>query len=81
MEDKAAMDEPRIYEIRMEGHLADHWSNWFEGLAICHDQSATVLTGLLNDQAALYGVLGKIHNLNLVLVSVIRLPSQARAEE
>ncbi len=81
MEDEAAVDKPCMYEIRVEGHLADHWSEWFEGLAICRDQSGTVFTGLLNDQAALYGVLGKIHDLNLVLVSVIRLSSGARAEE
>lgn len=68
------MDEPCTYEIRVEGHLADHWSRWFEGLAIRHDEAQTVLVGLLDDQAALYGVLGKIHDLNLVLVSVNRLP-------
>ncbi len=72
------MDKPWLYEIRVEGHLADHWSEWFEGLTICHDQSETILTGALKDQAALYGVLGKIHDLNVVLVSVIRLSSPAR---
>ncbi len=70
------MDEPCIYEIRVEGHLPDHWSEWLEGLAISRCGSETVLTGLLNDQAALYGVLGRIHDLNLVLVSVSRLPSR-----
>ena len=75
------MDEPCKYEIRVEGHLANHWSNWFEGLAICRDQSETILTGQLNDQATLFGVLGKIHDLNLVLVSVIRLSSGAGVEE
>ncbi len=70
-----------MYEIRVEGHLADHWSEWFEGLAICRDRSETVLTGLLKDQAALYGVLGKIRDLNLALVSLKRLHSPSRIEE
>jgi hypothetical protein len=68
------MDTSRVYEIRVEGHLGDRWSDWFDGLAIQSDPNGeTKLTGLLSDQAALYGVLAKIHNLNLVLVSVVRL--------
>jgi hypothetical protein len=70
------MDTPRIYEICVEGHLGDRWSDWFDGLAIRNDLNTnTTLTGLLTDQAALYGVLNKIHNLNLILISVIRLPT------
>ena len=68
------MDIPGVYEIRVEGHLGDRWSDWFDGLAIHNDPNGeTRLTGPLLDQAALYGVLAKIHNLNLVLVSVVRL--------
>ncbi len=67
------MDKPRVYEIRVEGHLAERWSDWFEGLAIHTDpHDETTLTGWLADQAALFGVLAKIHNLNLVLISVTR---------
>ena len=67
------MDTPHVYEIRIEGHLADRWSDWFDGLTIQNETTGeTRLTGLLCDQAALYGVLSKIHNLNLVLVSVRR---------
>lgn len=63
-----------VYEIRVEGHLPGHWSDWFEGLAIRTDANGeTTMTGLLADQAALYGVLTKIHNLNLMLISVGRL--------
>ena len=70
----ANMDIPRVYEIRVEGHLGDRWSDWFDGLAIRNDPNGeTRLTGLLSDQTALYGVLAKIHNLNLVLVSLVRL--------
>jgi hypothetical protein len=63
-----------VYEIRVEGHLTDRWSDWFEGLAIRNDANGeTTMTGLLADQAALYGVLIKIHNLNLILLSIERL--------
>lgn len=65
------MDTPRIYEIRVEGHLADRWSDWFEGLSIHNDLNGeTILSGPITDQAALFGVLTKIHNLNLILISV-----------
>ena len=67
------MDCPYVYEIRVEGHLADQWSEWFEDLAICkHPNGETTLTGLLVDQAALFGVLVRIHDLNLVLISITR---------
>jgi hypothetical protein len=70
------MDEPRIYEICVEGNLPDRWSDWFGGLAIRnYDESETKMSGLLIDQAALFGVLNKIHALNLTLVSVMRLES------
>jgi hypothetical protein len=69
------MDRPFVYEIRVEGYLSEQWSAWFDDLAIQHDpRGETKLTGLLSDQAALYGVLVKIHSLNLILVSVVRLP-------
>ncbi len=68
------MDGPRFYEIRVEGHLTDRWSDWFEGLSICNEPNGeTVLAGTISDQAALFGVLSKIHALNLVLVSVISM--------
>lgn len=70
----ADMDTPHIYEIRVEGHLADRWSDWFEGLAICQESDGkTVLRGSLSDQAALFGVLTRIRDLNLVLISVFRI--------
>ena len=68
------MDKPCFYEIRVEGHLTELWSEWFEALAIHADPNdATVLSGWLADQAALFDVLAKIHALNLILVSVNRL--------
>jgi hypothetical protein len=67
------MDKPHVYEIRIEGQLPDRWSDWFDGLAICTEaDDQTVLAGLVADQSALYGLLAKIHALNLTLISVIR---------
>ena len=58
------------YEIRVKGHLAADWSDWFEGLTICQEENGeTTLSGPL-DQAALHGVLAKIRDLGLVLVAV-----------
>ena len=68
------MDKPCIYEIRVEGHLTDRWSDWFEGLVIHNDPNGeAMLRGLLSDQGSLFGVLAKIHDLNLTLISVQRL--------
>jgi hypothetical protein len=61
------------YEIRVEGHLAADWSDWFEGLAVCQETNGeTTLSGLM-DQAALHGVLAKVRDLGLVLVAVNRV--------
>jgi hypothetical protein len=58
------------YEIRVEGHLAADWSDWFEGLTVHQEADGeTVLSGPL-DQAALHGVLAKIRDLGLVLIAV-----------
>lgn len=67
------MKKTLIYEIRVEGHLTDRWSDWFEGLAIHNDpEGETTLSGPVSDQAALFGLLNKIHGLNLTLISVNR---------
>jgi hypothetical protein len=64
----------QVYEIRVEGHLGDSWSPWFEGMAIRHEESGeTVLRGSLVDQTALHGVLIKIRDLGLPLVTVKRV--------
>ena len=66
--------EPVIYEIRVQGHLGQDWTGWFEGLTITlGDNGETVLTGPLVDQAALFGVLRKVRDLGLPLLSVVCL--------
>ena len=58
-------------EIRVKGHIDAHWSDWFEGMTIRHtEQDETILLGTVIDQAALYGVLAKLRNLGLSLLSV-----------
>jgi hypothetical protein len=68
------MDKPCIYEIRVDGVLANCWSDWFEGLSIqTISDRETIMRGPIIDQAALFGVLNKIHSLNVALISVCRL--------
>jgi hypothetical protein len=68
------MESGMFYEIRVEGHLGDSWSPWFEGMTIRHEASGeTVLAGALIDQPALHGVLMRIRDLGLPLVSVTRV--------
>jgi hypothetical protein len=63
--------EPRLYEIRLKGHLDDRWAEWFEGLTITLEEDGdTLLTGPVIDQAALHGLLKKVRDLGLPLVSV-----------
>jgi hypothetical protein len=73
--------EPERYEIRIKGHLDDKWADWFEGLTITReDNGETLLTGPVVDQAALHGVLRKVRDLGMPLLSVSRIrPSQADA--
>ena len=64
---------PATYEIRVEGVLDRQWTAWFEGLAIDSDDSQTVISGPVTDQAALHGLLNRVCDLGLVIVSVLRL--------
>ena len=71
--------EPGLYEIRIKGHLDDKWAGWFEGLTITReDNGETLLTGPVVDQAALHGLLRKVRDVAMPLLSVTRVrPSQA----
>jgi hypothetical protein len=60
-----------LCEIRFKGHLDARWARWFEGLSFTHESDGTtVLRGPVADQAALHGLLGKVRDLGLPLVSV-----------
>jgi hypothetical protein len=68
---KTDPDLPVVYQIKLEGHLGPEWTDWFEGLSITMEEDGnTLLTGPLVDQAALHGLLKKVRDLGLPLVSV-----------
>jgi len=58
------------YRIKLKSHLEGKWSDWFEGMVISHEGAVTILSGQLEDQAALHGILNRIRDLNLTLLSV-----------
>jgi hypothetical protein len=62
---------PEYYELKIKGHLDQSWSDWFEGMTLTHLKAdETLLAGLLPDQAALHGLLERIRDLNITLISV-----------
>lgn len=68
---KKETGSPYVYQIRIRGHLSDPWANWFEGLTIAlEDDGDTLLTGPVVDQAALFGLLKKVRDLGMPLVSI-----------
>jgi hypothetical protein len=83
MSDKPTHDEKHsrqpCYEIRLMGHLDSQWTDWFEGLTITlEEDGTTLLTGPVVDQAALHGLLKKVRDLGLPLISVCPIePDQA----
>ena len=59
------------YELRLAGHIDEHWSTWFGGLTLVHeDDGTTTLRGLVTDQAELHGLLAKVRDLGTTLISV-----------
>ena len=69
------LDSPAIYQIEVQGYMEEHWSDWFDGMALRPQISedgikVTWLTGTIIDQAALHGLLRKIYDLGLPLLSV-----------
>ena len=71
------MRKPMLYQIRVQGRLNDHWSDWFDGMVITQKENGdTLLTGLVIDDAALHGLLKKVRDLGMPLISVNRVESE-----
>ena len=76
------MMKPARYEIRVEGQLDPHWSEWFGGLALGHGQDgSTTLIGPIADGAALFGLLDRVRDMGLTLLSVNRIGTETGGEE
>jgi hypothetical protein len=68
------LDQPMVYQIRIEGHLGSRWTEWFGGMTITlEDNGNTLLTGPVVDQAALHGLLKKVRDLGMPLISAVRV--------
>ncbi len=74
LEPRTDPSQPVVYQIRLKGHLGSQWTDWFGGLTITlEDNGDTLLTGPVVDQAALHGLLKKVRDLGMPLVSVSHL--------
>jgi len=68
------LDQPMVYQIRIKGHLGPQWTDWFGGMTITlEDNGETLLTGPVVDQAALHGLLRKVRDLGMPLISALRV--------
>ena len=66
------------YEVRVDGHLGERWSSWFDGLTLTRaDDGTTTLRGPVKDQAELHGLLGKVRDLGSTLLSVTAIDAEA----
>ncbi len=72
---------PARYGIRVEGVLDDRWSEWFEWLQIENQGGETILSGMLRDQSALYGILDKVRDLGLSVIAVYRISTEDEDRE
>ncbi len=79
---KTDSSQPMTYQIRLEGHLDDQWTSWFGGVTITLEENGdTLLTGPVADQAALFGLLKKIRDLGLSLISIDRVDTKLNIEK
>lgn len=74
-ESKTEGSQPELYQIRLKGHLDSQWTDWFDGLTVTLEEDGnTLLTGPVIDQAALHGLLRKVRDIGMILISVNPLP-------
>ena len=67
---------PACYQIKVKGRLGSQWSDWFEGMTITYQEGITTIAGEVLDQAALHGLLIRVRDLGLTLVSVNRVETE-----
>ncbi len=80
MSERSTADEAGRYEIRLKGHLACRWATWFDGLSLTNETDGTsIIHGLVVDQAALHGLLRKVRDVGLPLISVTRVEPELPA--
>ena len=71
-----------FYEIRCKGHLGDHWQSWFAGMLMIHEEDGTTtFTGPVIDKPALFGLLNRVRDLGVALISVRKVDPDANARE
>ncbi len=75
-------EQSNVYQIRINGSLDSQWSDWFEGFAVTPDDDGnTLLTGSVVDQAGLHGLIKKIRDLGLTLISVVQVQNCSKKEK
>ena len=76
MNQRPALSAPAHYELRIDGHLDAHWSDWFGALTLtCENDGTTTLRGPVADQAELHGLIAKVRDLGITLISVTTIPA------
>lgn len=76
MTNRELYESPSFYRIQVKGSLDESWSDWFDGFTVSQEDGKTILVGQVIDQAALLGILAKINDLGLVILSVKRRVSR-----
>ena len=83
MDQNLSVDKPETYQIKIQGRLNERWSDWFSGMTVTFERGSTpitTLTGAVADQSALRGILTRIWDLNLTLISVNQIETDERQD-
>ncbi len=81
MTNREMYESPSFYQIQVRGTLDESWSDWFDGFSITQQYDQTLLAGKVIDQAALLGILAKVNDLGLVILSVKRIDPEAVTDQ
>lgn len=81
MTNKEMCESPSFYEIKVKGTFDDSWSDWFDGFSLTQEDGKTLMAGQAIDQAALLGILAKINDLGLAILSVKRIDPEIVSDQ